>query len=176
MNNILSSLPNYYSESNVMKNVTGVIDSKLEVTTDKVDKLNDELIISKSVDNLKSYEKQYGIKTDNDKNMIERRAVIQAKRMSKCTFTKKQVKKLCLAFVNDVEIIEHNEEFYFEINIILHGELPYTLDSLYKIIDDFKPAHLEVKYNLIINNNGKLKIGVANVNLETTTIYPQEVV
>ncbi|NFO35153.1 DUF2313 domain-containing protein [Clostridium botulinum] len=175
MNRLFKFIPKYYFKSKVVKNIFNVCDDELKSAEEMYCILERETLVGESINELKRWERQFGIKSDYDKTMVERRAIVRAKRMGRGTSTKDQIKKVCLTFVNDVEIVEHNKESWFEINIILNGELPYKLDSLYTVIEEIKPAHLDVKFNLITINNGKLHVGTANLTLETTTIYPQEV-
>lgn len=137
--------------------------------------IEQQLLIDTANVDLKRYEKEFGIRTNSDKTIAERRAIIKAKQLAVGTSTVKQIEAVCKSFVDNVEVIEHNAEGYFDINIIVNGELPYTLEALYKAVDDMQPAHLEAVFNIISMSNGKIHLGAINISSEKTTINPQEV-
>ena len=173
---LMKKLPQYYHTSKIINWYLNK--NALEITTleNKIENVNNQLLVNSADDELLTYEREYGIRTNTDKTLAERRAIIQAKRLSQGICTPKMILNVCLSFVSNVEIIEHSKQGFFEVNIIVNGELPYSLESLYSAVNEIKPSHVDVKYNLMTINNGKLYVGGTNISIEQTTIYPQEVI
>lgn len=153
-----------------------------KIQQEEIDKLNQDIkeafsqfFVYRATWGIQDWETFLNIIIDNSKTLEERQATVIAKLRGQGTSTVEQIKNVCLAFVDNVEIVEHNPESYFDTNVILNGELPYTLDSMYSAIDEIKPAHLDVNYNILTISNGRLGIGTVIVAQEKITIYPQEV-
>lgn len=152
---------------------------------------------------LSLWEKRIGIQTNTSKTIEERRARILAKLRNKGTTTVEVIKQICRSFASEVEVIQHNSDYYFEINLLSNAGFPYELESMYDNIDIVKPAHLGTKYKLTslskaqiyyklaattgevivvypwiartINANAKLEVGISqNKSSESMTIYPRK--
>lgn len=152
---------------------------------------------------LSLWEKRIGIQTNTSKTIEERRARILAKLRNKGTTTVEVIKQICRSFASEVEVIQHNSDYYFEINLLSSAGFPYELESMYDNIDIVKPAHLGTKYKLTsfskaqtnyklaattgevivvypwiartINANAKLEVGISqNKSSESMTIYPRK--
>jgi uncharacterized protein YmfQ (DUF2313 family) len=152
---------------------------------------------------LSLWEKRIGIQTNTSKTIEERRARILAKLRNKGTTTVEVIKQICRSFASEVEVIQHNSDYYFEINLLSSAGFPYELESMYDNIDIVKPAHLGTKYKLTslskaqtnyklaattgevivvypwiartINANTKLEVGISqNKSSESMTIYPRK--
>lgn len=173
---LLNHMPGKYLLSKVTNEIMRVSSDELDTIESDNKYIENQLLIDSATEDLKRYEKELKIRTNSDKTIAERRAIIKAKQLAVGTSTVAQIEAVCRSFVDNVEVIEHNSEGYFEINIILNGELPYTLDSLYSAVDEIQPAHLEAVYNLVTINNGNIYVGSVIVSQETTTVYPQEVI
>ena len=173
---LLNHMPAKYLLSKVTNETMRVASDELDTIESNNKYIENQLLINTATEDLKRYEKELGIRTNSDKTIAERRAIIQAKQLSTSTSTRERIEAVCKSFVDNAEVIEHNSEGYFEVNIILNGELPYTLDSLYSAVDEIQPAHLEAVYNLVTINNGNIYVGSVIVSQETTTVYPQEVI
>lgn len=118
------------------------------------------------------WEKRVGIITNTSKSIEERRAKILAKLNTRGTTTVEVIKQICKSFVSNVEIVEHNSEYYFEVNLLTATGFPYALDSLYDSVEIAKPAHLGVKYKLISLTQSPIYYSLAAMTGETLTVYP----
>lgn len=118
------------------------------------------------------WEKRVGITTNTSKSIEERRAKILAKLNTKGTTTVEVIKQICKSFVSNVEIVQHNSEYYFEVNLLSTTGFPYALDSLYDSVEIAKPAHLGVKYKLISATQSQIYYGISLVAGESLTVYP----
>ncbi|WP_159449954.1 putative phage tail protein [Clostridium massiliodielmoense] len=122
---------------------------------------------------LNLWEEFVGIDTDTRKSIEERRASILAKLRGQGTTTIKVIEEIAKAYADRVGVTEHNKESYFTIDLeSIDKGFPYSLNSLYNIIEEIQPAHLEAVYNLISTTNSKLNLATTLLSAETTTIYP----
>lgn len=118
------------------------------------------------------WEKRVGITTNTSKSIEERRAKILAKLNTKGTTTVEVIKQICKSFVSNVEIIQHNLDYYFEVNLLTTTGFPYALDSLYDSVEIAKPAHLGVEYKLISTTQSEIYYGLSAMTGECLTVYP----
>jgi uncharacterized protein YmfQ (DUF2313 family) len=93
------------------------------------------------------WEKAYGIKTDVSKSYAFRRARIESKMRSQGVTTVAMIKNVAESFSNgEVDVIEHPEEYRFEIKFIGTLGIPPNMDDLTGAIKEIKPAHLDFAY------------------------------
>ncbi len=118
------------------------------------------------------WEKRVGITTNTSKSIEERRAKILAKLNTKGTTTVEVIRQICKSFVSNVEIIQHNSDYYFEVNLLTTTGFPYALDSLYDSVEIAKPAHLGVEYKLISTTQSEIYYGLSAMTGECLTVYP----
>ena len=118
------------------------------------------------------WEKRVGITTNTSKSIEERRAKILAKLNTKGTTTVEVIRQICKSFVSNVEVIQHNSDYYFEVNLLTTTGFPYALDSLYDSVEIAKPAHLGVEYKLISTTQSEIYYGLSAMTGECLTVYP----
>lgn len=121
---------------------------------------------------LKRWEERVGITTNTAKSIDERRSRILAKLNTRGTTTVEVIKQICKSFISEVEIVQHNPEYYFEVNLLSTTGFPYALDSLYDSVEIAKPAHLGVKYKLISITQSQVYYRLAATMGETMVVYP----
>lgn len=172
---LIKELEPHFQKSKIVQRFMAANEQQLTKLNNRLDHVQLQLDIDTVTSEIHRYEREFGIPVDPDKSLLERRAIVKAKDAGLGTSTKERIKSVCLAFVDDVEVVERPKDMELDINIILNGELPYTLDSMYRAVEEIQPCHLEINYHLMTINNGKLSVAAANMTLENTTIYPQEV-
>lgn len=119
------------------------------------------------------WEKEYGITPKSDDILEIRRSRILAKKKGWQTITKKVVEDICNSFVDKTTVIEHIEEYYFELLLENINKGFYNfLEDLIEIIDELKPAHLDVFYELIQTTMSNLYLASVTVDAETISTYP----
>ncbi|MFT8350093.1 putative phage tail protein [Clostridium saccharoperbutylacetonicum] len=121
---------------------------------------------------LSLWEKRIGIQTNTSKTIEERRARILAKLRNKGTTTVEVIKQICRSFASEVEVIQHNSDYYFEINLLSGAGFPYELESMYEIIETIKPAHLNVNYKIKTKLQSNLFVASGNMIGEKIKVYP----
>jgi len=74
------------------------------------------------------------------------------------TTTKEMIANVAKAFSNgEVEVIEHNEKYFFDIKFVGTRGIPANLDGLKHILNEIKPAHLGIKYVFTFATWGEVK-------------------
>lgn len=118
-------------------------------------------------------ENEYGIVSKADDTFEMRRNRILAKKKGWQTITKEVIKSICNSFVDSTTVVEHNEDYYFDLILEnINRGFPNFLNDLMEIIEDLKPAHLDSHYILTATTNSNLYIGCATVDSETISTYP----
>lgn len=118
------------------------------------------------------WEKRIGIMINTAKTLEERRARVLSKLINRSTTTVEAIKQICRSYASEVEVLEHNDEYYFEVNLLSNSGFPYKLESMYDFIDVVKPAHLGTKYKLTSLSKGKTYYKLAASTGEIITVYP----
>lgn len=118
------------------------------------------------------WEKRVGIITNNSKSLEERRAGVLAKLINRGTTTVEVVEQICRIYFEKSDVIEHNLQYYFELNLSTKLGFPKALDSLYEIIEIVKPAHLGVNYKISSELQSKFYVATGNLVGEKITVYP----
>jgi uncharacterized protein YmfQ (DUF2313 family) len=119
------------------------------------------------------WEKEYGIIPNIDDTIETRRSRILAKKKGWQTITVDVIKNICNEFVDQTTIETHNEEYYFKLFLenINKGFINF-LQDLIDIIEELKPAHLGVHYELTETTKSNLYLGSVTCNAEIITVYP----
>lgn len=135
----------------------------LEGIVEKIKEERDELFNQFNVDtatwSLELWEKEYGLETDITKTLLDRRSRIKSKMRGVGTTTKRLIKNIAESFSNGhVEVTEHNNEYYFEIEFVGKIGLPPNIPDLKAAIEEAKPAHLNVVYICKYRTHGDLAV------------------
>lgn len=97
---------------------------------------------------LEFWEKELGLDVNLNRSYEYRREIIKAKLRGTATTTKEMIKNVAIAFSGgEVEVIEHNSQYYFEIKFIGIKGIPGNMQAFKKAIEEIKPAHLGVIYS-----------------------------
>lgn len=135
----------------------------LEGIVEKIKEERDELFNQFNIDTatwgLELWEKEYGLETDITKTLLDRRSRIKSKMRGVGTTTKRLIKNIAESFSNGhVEVTEHNNEYYFEIEFVGKIGLPPNIPDLKAAIEEAKPAHLNVVYICKYRTHGDLAV------------------
>ncbi len=155
---MINLLPERFSKSDEIVNFENAIESVVNMAEDKRDELMMQFNVDTATWGLDFWEKQYGLKTDILKDYDERRSRIKSKMRGCGTTTAKLIKNISESFVNgEVDIIEHNEEYYFEVVMASIIGLPPNMEDLKLAVEEVKPAHINVVYVIRYNTHNGLK-------------------
>ena len=172
-NTLLSYQPNYYKNSKVMGNIDTANANELTLLNGRLVDLNNQFYVGTVTTALERWEKQFGIKVNTGLTLAARRNRILAKIRGQGTSTKEMIKSVAKSFIGDkeVDIIEHNEEYWFE--VVLKSFIGFdNSEGLYESIEEIKPAHLNVNYKLISKSQSKFYVAAANLVGERIKTYP----
>lgn len=165
-------LPLFISENNEFSAIYDILQSEIDELKIESDDLRKQFFIPTATWGISIWENLTGVITDTTKSIEERRANVLAKLRGLGTSTVEVIKQIAQSFVKEAEVIEHNSEYCFEIDLFSHNGFPYELNGLYTSIEEIKPAHLGVKYKLISITNSSIYFAIMSVSGEDTTIYP----
>jgi hypothetical protein len=150
-------LPNYYKTSQVMTNITGAEESEINLFKTKLTETLNQFFIDTATWSLERWERELGIPVNNSKPDEYRRSVIKSKLRGIGTITVKLIKNVCESYSNgEVDVIEDNPNYSFTIKFVGTIGVPPNLDDLKNAIEEIKPAHLGVIYEIIYNTHNSL--------------------
>lgn len=157
-NKLISYLPNYYSTSKVITDITNTQDLELKKFSDKIGQTLNQFFIDTSDFTLEKWEKELGLTINNSKPKEYRRSVIKSKIRGHGTVTVKLIKNISESYSNgEVEITEDNANYSFTIKFVGTKGIPPNIDDLKQTIEEIKPAHLDVDYEFTYTTWGELK-------------------
>lgn len=145
--------------------------AKLKAYINKI--INNCFILLSDESGVEIIEYEFGITPKPTDTLDSRKQRLLARKRGMATTTPYVIKQICKAYVDKVNIIQHFEEYYFELQLenINRGFVNF-LEDLIEIIEELKPAHLGVIYELIETTMSNLYIGSTTLDAEIITIYP----
>nr|DAY21022.1 MAG TPA: tail protein [Caudoviricetes sp.] len=155
---LINYLPLFYRKIEQMK----AIQSTLSTEVSKMKCIKKDVFMQGFVETatlgLKFFEEELGLDIEPNLSYEQRREVIKAKLRGTGTTTIKLIKNVSIAYSNgEVEVTEHNDEYYFDIKFIGTRGIPANLDGLKHILNEIKPAHLGIKYVFTFATWGEVK-------------------
>ena len=150
MNELINYLPELYRNSPEIVE----FQEAMQFWTDRLHADRTELFeqfhISTATWGLANWERALGLETDISKPYAYRRTRIESKLRGLGTTTIEMIKNVASSFSNgDVEVIEHNGEYTFEILFVGTIGIPPNMDDLTAAIEEIKPAHLAYLYTYL---------------------------
>ena len=121
----------------------------------EIDKLAAEIagtteyeLFAKTADKwLTLWETAYGIPIDPDKPLAERRSRLMSKIRGAGTTTAEMIRQVVASYANsDCEIIEHNEDYRFDVKFVGTIGIPPNMDDVRAALEEIKPAHLAYQF------------------------------
>ena len=147
MSELLSLLPARYAKSAQVV----VLQEAINKWTEALDAAREDLFLQMHVATatwgLAVWEKELGLETNISHSLERRRERIESKLRGLGTTTKAMMQNVAESFSNgQVEIIEYNSEYRFEVKFTGTVGMPPNMDDLTAAIEEIKPAHLAYKY------------------------------
>jgi len=126
--------------------------TELDNIYNAIDDVLNQCYVSTATWGLKLWEKLLGITTDNTKPDVYRRDVILSKMKGFGTVNVTLIDTLAESYDNgEISIIEHNDNYSFEVQFVGTKGIPLNIDDLKNAISEIKPAHLEVIFTFKFN-------------------------
>ncbi|NFM12032.1 DUF2313 domain-containing protein [Clostridium botulinum] len=165
-------VPSFISGDKILSKVYEEQQKQVDSTNEDIQDLINQCFIETVTWGLDTWEKELGIKNNIDYSYAIRRSRILAKLKGQGTTTIEAIKNICKSFVEDVEVIEHNPEYYFEIDLLSHSGFPSGFDTLYDSIREVKPSHLGVNYILRAITETDFRVVMFGLQGETIKTFP----
>lgn len=155
---LMKYLPQYWHEIKEMIALQETLGIELGELEHKLKDLFLQCFIDSATWGLDLWEKELALKTNYKNSYEHRREMIKAKLRGASTTTKYMIENVARAFSNgEVEVIEHNDEYFFDIKFIGTRGIPSNLEGLKNTLNEIKPAHLGIKYIFTFATWGEVK-------------------
>lgn len=170
---LINKLPYFYDNE-----VTRPIIEAEQIERDKlIEEIEDTLkqcFVSTATWGLDYWEKMLNIPILKSKSYEERRSIIYTKMRGIRTTTVEVIRQIAMSFfeVENVEVIEDNSNYIFNIDLQNTKFKVCNLKSIYNCIEQYKPAHLNYYFTfsnidkIIINSiikSGKCELPICNI-------------
>ncbi|WP_432406730.1 putative phage tail protein [Wukongibacter sp. M2B1] len=157
-NRLIKHLPSYYKNSKVIADITDTQNEEIEKFIKSVKDTFNQFFIDTADSSLERWERELGIPVNNAKENEYRRSAIKSKLKGSGTVTVDLIKNVCKSYNDDeVDIIEDNSNMRFIVKFLTTKGKPTYIDDLKKVLEEIKPAHLQLDFEYIYNPNSYLK-------------------
>lgn len=127
-------------ETNAIYKVEGL---ELGTLAYQMEDVKNQFRIDTATWGLSLWEEKYGITTNLSLSYEERREIVKARKRGRGTTTIKMIQNVAESFSGGtVQIIPHNEEYYFVVKFIGVKGIPKNMDAFIETLEIIKPAHL----------------------------------
>lgn len=138
---ILQYLPEYYRSSKVMGAIADAQGTELELLYTALDEILAQFFIDTATWGLDYWDEFLGLKTAAYP-LEERRRLLKSKLTMQPPVTRERLKKLLEGVADSADVIEHHEEYSFDVVLLVKTKLKTTFEKILEQIEDNKPAHL----------------------------------
>lgn len=159
---LIEQLPDFYQNSTEATDLQNVFTKQINSAWIQREEFLNQLNVQTATWSLPIWEYLYGVDTDTTRSLEFRRACILSKLRGNGTATLEMMKNVAKSFCNsDVEIIEYNDEFRFEIRFDGTTSAIENKDGFLKAIRELKPAHLQETLIEMTSLPTNLYVGIA---------------
>lgn len=121
--------------------------------------LQEQIRVNTATYGLAEWEDMLGIAHGTGLSYAARRERLIAKLRGTGTSTVEMIAKTVESFgTGPVEVVEHNDEYYFSILFVSLKGQPAQLNELKAAVESIKPAHLGVDYVFLLTTHGELRV------------------
>jgi len=147
MTNLSDYLPKPYKNSPEAIELQAALQKWVDLLHADRGDLFEQFFIDSATWGLKLWEEALGIPVDISRPLDFRRSRIESKLRGLGTTTKQMIENVAASFSNgEVEVIECNGEYRFDIKFVGTIGIPPNMDDLTAAIEEIKPAHLAFIY------------------------------
>ena len=145
---LMPYLPKYWHYIGEMLELQKSLGKEIGILNCTLKELFAQCFIDTATWGLELWEKELNLQLNKNMLYEHKREIIKAKLRGTATTTKDLIKNVAIAFSGgEVEIIEHNSEYYFEIKFIGIKGILANMSWFKNIIEEIKPAHLGIVYS-----------------------------
>ncbi|MNK95396.1 hypothetical protein D3C87_1156300 [compost metagenome] len=160
---MLSYLPGYYETSRVIKADMDAKGAELDSFFAAMDETVNQFFVKTATWGLDRWESELGIRTEQDKPIEQRRALVESRLRGAGNFTGSLVKNVAESYDGGkVNVTFQPAKYSFTIQFADTIGTPPNLEDLKAVIEEIKPAHMAVEYEfsymLIHDVHGVIKI------------------
>jgi len=138
--------PPYYKHSKVMNSIYNVLDQEMERLSGEASLTENQFFVLLADKSLPEHEKDVGLSASNADTQ-SRRSNILSKLRGSGTTNINALKNIVASYEGgEIEVVEYVSEYAFAIKFVSKKGVPVNLDDIKKVVEDIKPAHLEVRY------------------------------
>ncbi|MFW5436258.1 putative phage tail protein [Paenibacillus apiarius] len=154
----LPRLPAYYDKSQIMQELHRAETVVIEELQGRYIEFKVQPFIDTVTFTIDRWERIFGLTSDPQKPIEQRREQVKAKARGAGTVTKAHVKNVIEAYTNgEVEIKEYPAEYRFEIKFVSKYGRPPRIEDVKAIIEQIKPAHLGYEFIFKYATHGDLR-------------------
>jgi hypothetical protein len=141
---LIEYLPLIMRKSKVIQEIYNVAEQKFTVLDTSLEDIKRQLNIDTATWGLVIYEKDLKIKTDLNKPLNERRAVIKSRLRGSGKIGQLQIKLVADSYTNGNVLVSFNGHIVVKFTSV--RGIPSNLDDLKVVLEDVRPAHLRIDY------------------------------
>ena len=146
MSNLVFRLPRYYQESGPVSELERVLGQAAAELMDAKEDTLDQLFVETATWGLSLWEQWTGLSTDMSRPYSWRRQRSLAKLRGQGATTAELIAGVVASFgysQEQISVLEHNEEYRFEVVITDLAQAPRDVEAATAAINEIKPAHLD---------------------------------
>ena len=172
---LLSYQPDYYKNSKVIDNLNTAFATELTKAQKNIINTFNQFFLLDADTSLSRWEKEFGIAVNENLSIDERRKRILGKLRGLGTSTIKQIRGICLSYVEDADVIENNEDYSFTIKLISSVGFKKIIIDLLEILEEIKPAHLRINLQMDSLTNDNLIFKTTMLCGEEIHVFPYQI-
>lgn len=172
---LLSYQPDYYKNSKVIDNLNTAFATELTKAQKNIINTFNQFFLLDADTSLSRWEKEFGIAVNENLSIDERRKRILGKLRGLGTSTIKQIRSICLSYVEDADVIENNEDYSFTIKLISSVGFKKIIIDLLEILEEIKPAHLRINLQMDSLTNDNLIFKTTMLCGEEIHVFPYQI-
>ena len=172
---LLSYQPDYYKNSKVIDNLNTAFATELTKAQKNIINTFNQFFLLDADTSLSRWEKEFGIAVNENLSIDERRKRILGKLRGLGTSTIKQIRGICLSYVEDADVIENNEDYSFTIKLISSVGFKKNIIDLLEILEEIKPAHLRINLQMDSLTNDNLIFKTTMLCGEEIHVFPYQI-
>ena len=178
MSNLVFRLPRYYQDSPQVSELERVLGEQAEgLRVSESDTLA-QLWIDTATWGLDLWEQWAGLPVDRTRPYSYRRSRIKAKLRGQGATTAEMLRSVVASFGYDVSlvsVVEHPEEYQFEIVLSDLASVPSDVGGIEAAVNEIKPAHLDYWFTYeLAQLLAALRVGGGLWSIRTVTMPPME--
>ena len=154
---LIGYLPEWHQNSPETMDILGAMDAETKARADGQEEIADQCFVASATWGLSQWERIYGIEPDTTKPYDYRRSRLMSKMRGIGTVTAQMLANVAASYANgEVQVIEHNDQYYFVVDFVGTKGQPPNLDDLKAALEEIKPAHMGIQYRFHFATNAQV--------------------